>query len=409
MFLEKNNIFDTDCKKNKSNDKQKNSNKDLIEKVNNKYKYHYLHIKKLKELKKLKSLKNNKISKQIYEPNIDYIKKRIILGPKWEFMTGRQNDSSLNYNQENNSNSKRAETIINNSCFHTANKFIMNIDNNNPNKTFRKNVSFNNKKIPNYKRNYSSKPTNIKISLKRKIRNGVLNSSNIIDINNFRDKEIKRNKSSNTLSPKSDKKIIMRNISMIKCNNLPIPKVHNLNNMKIKDKDLKMLMLPSSLIPYKKKNNKQIFRIKPKIYKNNFVGLNLEQLKVIRDCQKHKKLNSMKKATKFIKINIKDKILSKDQKEKISQSFVNDKKEIKCYYNYNDESMIKKSFNYFINKSLLNYKDNKIKIDKNVDNYEEKSFNYNSKNNEFFKFNIDKINIYSFNKFDNVTYKTLTN
>ena len=410
MLLEKNNIFDNYSKKNKSKEKQKNNNKSLIEKVNNKYKYHYLHIKKLKELKKLKSLKNNKISKQIYEPNIDYIKKRIILGPKWEFMTGRQKESNLNYNQENYSNSKREEIIINNSCFHKTNKFIMDIDNNNNlNKTFRENISLNNKKIFNYKRNYSSKPTNIKINLKRKIKNEVLNSSDIIDINNCKNKETKRNKSSNTLSPKSKKKIIMRNISLINYTNLPLPKVHNLDNMIIKDKYLKILMLPFSLIPYKKKNNKKIFKIRTKMLKNKFMGLNSEQLKIIRDCQKDKKLNSMKKITKFSKINIKDKILSINQKEKKSQSFVNDKKKMKTYYNINGENMIKKSFNYFINKSLLNYKDNKIKNDNNFDDYENKSFNYILKNNEFFNFNIDKINNYSFNKFDNVTYKTLTN
>ena len=38
MLLEKNNIFDNYSKKNKSKEKQKNNNKSLIEKVNNKYK-----------------------------------------------------------------------------------------------------------------------------------------------------------------------------------------------------------------------------------------------------------------------------------------------------------------------------------------------------------------------------------
>ena len=410
IFLKKNNIFDNDNQNNKSKEKPKKNNKRLMEKVNNKYKYHDLHIRKLKKLKMLKSLKNQKINQQIYEPNIDYIKKRIIFGPKWEFMTGRQKESNLNNNQENYSKSKREEIFVNNSFAHKTNNIFMNFDNNNnSNKTFRGNISLNKKKILNYNRNYSSKPTNIKINLKRKIKNNVLNNSDIIDINISKLKETKRGKNLNTVSPKSDKKIIIRNISMINCTNIPLPKEHYLDNMIINDKLLKMLMLPSSLIPYKKKNNKKIFKIKPKNYKNNFVGINSEQLKVIRDYQKDKKLNSMKKITEFSKTNIKDKILSINPKDKMSQSFENNNLGMKSYYNYSDESMIKKSFNYFVNKSLLKYKDNKSKSNKNFDDCEGKSFIYNLKSNEFFKFNIDKINNYSFNKFDNVTYKTLTN
>ena len=66
--------------------------------------------------------------------------------------------------------------------------------------------------------------------------------------------------------------------------------------------------------------------------------------------------NKYNTSIKSMEKRLKDKILSIKQKDKMSQSFVKDKIRIKGYNN--DESMIKKSFNYFVNKSLLNYKDN---------------------------------------------------
>ena len=74
---------------------------------------------------------------------------------------------------------------------------------------------------------------------------------------------------------------------------------------------------------------------------------------------------------------------------------------------YNDISNIKKSFNSYINKSLLKYTENNLNsfILKNDNS---KSFSKKlNKYKEFYNFEVDKINIYNYNKFDNITYRTL--
>ena len=79
---------------NKKNNLKSLNKKDLkrikYESIIDRYKYHKLHMAKLAKYKKIGLLqKINKVQNAVYTPNFDYISKRIITGPKWKKLTGR--------------------------------------------------------------------------------------------------------------------------------------------------------------------------------------------------------------------------------------------------------------------------------------------------------------------------------
>ena len=97
-IFEDKDIFNISYQKNKTESVQNDNSSIpffLIDKNNNnmnKYKYYLNHLQKLKKLKKEKEINTNnkKYYEQDYEPNIDFIKKRVIIGPKWELLSGRK-------------------------------------------------------------------------------------------------------------------------------------------------------------------------------------------------------------------------------------------------------------------------------------------------------------------------------
>ena len=62
--------------------------------INTSHKYHQLHLEKIERLKTSHFLEEKKNS-SAYEPNYNIIKKRIITGPKWISMTGRESQKKI--------------------------------------------------------------------------------------------------------------------------------------------------------------------------------------------------------------------------------------------------------------------------------------------------------------------------
>ena len=180
---------------------------------------------------------------------------------------------------------------------------------------------------------------------------------------------------------------------------LDTSKTYLLNETDIKNRYLKNVFFINTSINKINKNKSLI--TDTKIFrKKNQIGLNYEQLKII---------NAFKDSKKDIKEKIKKIKVKKILNKKYKLLLIDDKKENKnkkIEINNNDESgikFIKKSFNYFINKS---------KLKKNINNDESKnnnkSFYLNHpliKYRKFYKYNADDINEYNFSKFDNVTLK----
>jgi len=381
-FLNKD-IFDISFKGNKSkkeikkNDSNDSSLNDDTYKMN--FKYHNIHLKRLKALQKLKIFKTNKdINDVMYDPNIDYIKKRIIIGPKWEYMTGRKEPKILDNN-----------LIISNTK-NNDNDFTDKKKEKNKNKIYSFfQISKDSKdKIKENDKDLFKKKLfkSTKINLKKK------NLSTSFLSNTNKENKLKKLNSFSTKNisdiSKEEKIMINFNSDLIKS------KIYYLDNKIVNDSSIKRYIYPSL------KNLKQHKKLKKinselKIYKNKEIGLNNEELKIINDIKKRKKLNEINSCKKSIEKN-KIKNLT-DRKYKPFHNF---------YYIFQDNFLNKKTFNYYINKSLLNNKEH----NKNINTLEyNKSFSHRIKSlNEFYRYDCDKINIYNYNKFDNITYKSLT-
>lgn len=346
---------------------------------NHKYKYHINHLKKLKMLNKEEQNKNNKIGQAImYEPNIDTIKKRIIIGPCWKYMTGRKEKPKIDkYNLILNSNTKPNNTTF---CHHLLNSYIK-----------EKNIK-KNKVVQRYNNPILSARTNTTNIIKKETSK-----------NSFIDNKIK--KSNNISSENIDKRKIKKDKIMLNLDfSLLLSKIYRIDNeKKTNDKFIKRYILPFSKSINNKKKFHKIYKIqKVKKYKNNFSGLNSEEINIINDYIKNKKLESLRKEEKMKRMLIKkkDKKISINLSKHVNlQSYINNSYE----GNYN-----KKSFNSYINQALLNYQNNNM----NIKSYmvKNKSFhNLFKKNKEFYYFDYDQINKYNYQKFDNITYKTINN
>ena len=346
---------------------------------NHKYKYHINHLKKLKMLNKEEQNKNNKIGQAImYEPNIDTIKKRIIIGPCWKYMTGRKEKPKIDkYNLILNSNTKPNNTTF---CHHLLNSYIK-----------EKNIK-KNKVVQRYNNPILSARTNTTNIIKKETSK-----------NSFIDNKIK--KSNNISSENIDKRKIKKDKIMLNLDfSLLLSKIYRIDNeKKTNDKFIKRYILPFSKSINNKKKFHKIYKIqKVKKYKNNFSGLNSEEINIINDYIKNKKLESLRKEEKMKRMLIKkkDKKISINLSKHVNlQSYINNSYE----NNYN-----KKSFNSYINQALLNYQNNNM----NIKSYmvKNKSFhNLFKKNKEFYYFDYDQINKYNYQKFDNITYKTINN
>ena len=346
---------------------------------NHKYKYHINHLKKLKMLNKEEQNKNNKIGQAImYEPNIDTIKKRIIIGPCWKYMTGRKEKPKIDkYNLILNSNTKTNNTTF---CHHLLNSYIK-----------EKNIK-KNKVVQRYNNPILSARTNTTNIIKKETSK-----------NSFIDNKTK--KSNNISSENIDKRKIKKDKIMLNLDfSLLLSKIYRIDNeKKTNDKFIKRYILPFSKSINNKKKFHKIYKIqKVKKYKNNFSGLNSEEINIINDYIKNKKLESLRKEEKMKRMLIKkkDKKISINLSKHVNlQSYINNSYE----NNYN-----KKSFNSYINQALLNYQNNNM----NIKSYmvKNKSFhNLFKKNKEFYYFDYDQINKYNYQKFDNITYKTINN
>ena len=124
------NFYDDFIKTLKVNDNKK-VNLKLLKKKNlkrtksacdiDRYKYHKLHIAKLAKYKKIGLLqKINKVQNAIYTPKFDYIYKRIITGPKWKQLTGRNQTMKI----DNRSCSNFVRNYLKDSYFKEGKGFI---------------------------------------------------------------------------------------------------------------------------------------------------------------------------------------------------------------------------------------------------------------------------------------------
>ena len=389
IFLDKDNIFDmTD-----QNDKNKNNNYyNLIEKnyeYNKKYKYYRNHLEKIKEKKRIESQKQ--LKKQyghIYEPNLDCIKKKINVGPKWEYMTGRNilqisNNNTTNYN---------SEQINNNTSLNKKKIGSITKESNNTNifdKSVKESNSFNDGDLNILKIKPNTKTNKVTLKLNK-------------------DKSIKRVTTPETLSPRTENKTIKKEKTMFNFyTKLLLPKVYKLDYMKIENKLFKNMILPFLDLSKKEKNIKKKIRTDSRDFKNRFKGLNSEQIKAINDYKKYKKLNSVKKVLKYSKTNLKRKkrLLTSNEKYNNTNYNTNDKLN-KMKYIYEYDNLNFKSFNTYINKSLMKFNQSHSNI-KKILKKDKSLLNQIKKNNEYYFFNCNEINNYSFKIFDNVTYKNL--
>ena len=321
----------------------------------NNYKYHQIHLEKLKKLKE-SGLFNQKQRQVIYEPNYDYIKTKIISGPKWDKITGRKKEKKLILN-------KSFNVLLEKIKFRQQKK-----------KKYLKKL-----KIIKLKKSRSSINFTPKLQkLKEKIKL----------CPKF---EKEKNKKIKKITIKKTKKLI----SLFP--ELETSKIYMLQETDINNKNFqKIFNLETSINNVSKRKP---LKTDIKIFKHHQIGLNYEQLKMINSFRCNK--NNLKEKIKKLKLNNesgeKNKLIkTEDKKEDI------DKKKAS---NNSESTLIKKSFNYFIDKS-------KLKKENNEENkYNNKSFypSYppNLKKHEFYKFNIDDLTEYSFPKFDNITLKAI--
>ena len=345
-------------------------NPDKKKKSINIYKYHQLHLEKIKRLK-TSHFFDEKPRELVYEPNFDSIKKKVITGPKWNTMTGR----------------KKEKKLILNNTFNICSKKLKSLKR-------KQQEELKKLKIVPLKKNYSA--INITQNLQKIAKKLNFNHNHLIpkEKNKFCEKFEKSQEIKKT-TPKTEK------ISMNLFPELDTSKTYLLNETDIKNRYLKNVFFINTSINKINKNKSlvtdtKIFR------KKNQIGLNYEQLKII---------NAFKDSRKDIKEKIKKLKVKKILNKKYKLLLIDEKKENKkkIEINNNDKygiRLIKKSFNYFINKSRL--KKNNLNEDDSKNN--NKSFIINHpliKYREYYKYNADDINEYSFSKFDNITLKAL--
>ena len=323
--------------------------------INTSYKYHQLHLEKIERLKTSHFLEEKKNS-SAYEPNYNIIKKRIITGPKWISMTGRESqkkiilDNSFSLPKQLKTPKPRKKEKIKKQTI----------------KTLPKNHSSNN--MTQKLKKFAKKLNLDKIQTKIPFKNKLIKS------------KIKKT------TPKNEVQVLNVFPQLYKT------RTYHLKENDIKDKYLKNVFLITS--PKRNLEKKNSGKSYTKIFRNHEIGLNNEQIKAINDFRNYNKNNNIKGKIKKLKIQ---NILNK----KYNLSLINIKNNFK-FKNYGlDEditgiSTTEKSFNYKINKSLLE-KNNKEII---RNNYKSLFLDYHKfkKIHEFYQYDIRKIKENSFIK-----------
>ena len=323
--------------------------------INTSYKYHQLHLEKIERLKTSHFLEEKKNS-SAYEPNYNIIKKRIITGPKWISMTGRESqkkiilDNSFSLSKQLKTSKPQKKEKIKKQTI----------------KTLPKNHSSNN--MTQKLKKFAKKLNLDKIQTKIPFKNKLIKS------------KIKKT------TPKNEVQVL--NVFP----QLYTTRTYHLKENDIKDKYLKNVFLITS--PKRNLEKKNSGKSYTKIFRNHEIGLNNEQIKAINDFRNYNKNNNIKGKIKKLKIQ---NILNK----KYNLSLINIKNNFK-FKNYGlDEditgiSTTEKSFNYKINKSLLE-KNNKEII---RNNYKSLFLDYHKfkKIHEFYQYDIRKIKENSFIK-----------
>ena len=335
--------------------------------INTSYKYHQLHLEKIERLKTSHFLEEKKNS-SAYEPNYNIIKKRIITGPKWISMTGRESQKKI---------------ILDNSFSLPKQLKIPKPQ---------KKEKIKKQTIKTLPKNHSS--NNMTQKLKKFAKK--LNLDKIQTKIPFKNKLIKSKIKKTT--PKNEVQVL--NVFP----QLYTTRTYHLKENDIKDKYLKNVFLITS--PKRNLEKKNSGKSYTKIFRNHEIGLNNEQIKAINDFRNYNKNNNIKGKIKKLKIQ---NILNK----KYNLSLINIKNNFK-FKNYGlDEditgiSTTEKSFNYKINKSLLE-KNNKEII---RNNYKSLFLDYHKfkKIHEFYQYDIRKIKENSFIKsgsrsFRDIKYK----
>lgn len=323
--------------------------------INTSYKYHQLHLEKIERLKTSHFLEEKKNS-SAYEPNYNIIKKRIITGPKWISMTGRESQKKI---------------ILDNSFSLPKQLKIPKPQ---------KKEKIKKQTIKTLPKNHSS--NNMTQKLKKFAKK--LNLDKIQTKIPFKNKLIKSKIKKTT--PKNEVQVL--NVFP----QLYTTRTYHLKENDIKDKYLKNVFLITS--PKRNLEKKNSGKSYTKIFRNHEIGLNNEQIKAINDFRNYNKNNNIKGKIKKLKIQ---NILNK----KYNLSLINIKNNFK-FKNYGlDEditgiSTTEKSFNYKINKSLLE-KNNKEII---RNNYKSLFLDYHKfkKIHEFYQYDIRKIKENSFIK-----------
>ena len=323
--------------------------------INTSYKYHQLHLEKIERLKTSHFLEEKKNS-SAYEPNYNIIKKRIITGPKWISMTGRESQKKIILD-----NSFSLPKQLKTPKPHKKEKIKKQTI-----KTLPKNHSSNN--MTQKLKKFAKKLNLDKIQTKIPFKNKLIKS------------KIKKT------TPKNEVQVL--NVFP----QLYTTRTYHLKENDIKDKYLKNVFLITS--PKRNLEKKNSGKSYTKIFRNHEIGLNNEQIKAINDFRNYNKNNNIKGKIKKLKIQ---NILNK----KYNLSLINIKNNFK-FKNYGlDEditgiSTTEKSFNYKINKSLLE-KNNKEII---RNNYKSLFLDYHKfkKIHEFYQYDIRKIKENSFIK-----------
>ena len=173
----------------------------------------------------------------------------------------------------------------------------------------------------------------------------------------------------------------------------------------ISNKNLQNIFnLETSINNISKINKRKSLKTYIKIFRNkNKIGLNYEQIKMINSFISNK--NNFKEKKNKPKIKLKN--ISNEKNKLIKIENIKEDTSNKKDANNTEINLIKRSFNYFINKSKIK----KLNNDDNSKTNNYKSFYLNCpriiKNQEFYKLNFDELNVYSFPKFDNVTFKSI--
>ena len=173
----------------------------------------------------------------------------------------------------------------------------------------------------------------------------------------------------------------------------------------INNKNLQNIFnLETSINNISKINKRKSLKTDTKIFRNNDkIGLNYEQIKMINSFKFNK--NNFKEKKNKPKIKLKN--ISNEKNKLIKIENIKEDTSNKKDANNTEINLIKRSFNYFINKSKIK----KLNNDDNSKTNNYKSFYLNCpriiKNQEFYKLNFDELNVYSFPKFDNVTFKSI--